>query len=303
MRLGRVLAVAAAVLMEVSAVAGSEAGKEIPFRLTHGFLIVVQGSIGPLKDLSFVVDTGARHTVVDSSVARTLHLQSSGSVQQSGLSGPVAMDQVSLEKIWWGRNQFTDCKVLSFDLSSISAYLGQKIDVLLGLDLLSREDFQIDYAEQKIHFEQHAVPENVVAFELNKPELVVALRLEDHVLDVLLDTGSDSAAVFRNRLPKEDLPPVEAQPGHDLNGDVRFARLTAKHVRLGDVELQGVPVFVIPARPNRQGYDGSFSPSVLHAKRIYFDFERGQFGWDWPKHSKISSQIRMHKPAEKAESR
>src|ERR1700685_103770 len=47
----------------------------IHFDLYRGYLIVAQGSAGPLKGLSFLLDTGANPTVLDPWIARKLHLQ------------------------------------------------------------------------------------------------------------------------------------------------------------------------------------------------------------------------------------
>jgi Aspartyl protease len=47
---------------------------EIRFKLYQGYIIVVQGSIGTLQKLNFVIDTGAVPSVVDPRVAQKLGL-------------------------------------------------------------------------------------------------------------------------------------------------------------------------------------------------------------------------------------
>ena len=46
----------------------------IPFQLRSGFLILVEGRIGALTPLKFILDTGATHTVVDRRIADKLSL-------------------------------------------------------------------------------------------------------------------------------------------------------------------------------------------------------------------------------------
>src|SRR5271156_5891553 len=48
--------------------------EKVHFDLYRDYLIVVRGSAGPLKDLNFLLDTGASPTVLDRRVAEKLHL-------------------------------------------------------------------------------------------------------------------------------------------------------------------------------------------------------------------------------------
>ena len=53
----------------------ADSPNEVPFKLYRGYVIVVRGSIGGLKNLNFLVDTGAVPSVVDARIARKLHLR------------------------------------------------------------------------------------------------------------------------------------------------------------------------------------------------------------------------------------
>ena len=48
---------------------------KVPFKLYRGYVIVVRGTIGGLKNLNFLVDTGAVPSVVDAHIAQKLHLR------------------------------------------------------------------------------------------------------------------------------------------------------------------------------------------------------------------------------------
>jgi gag-polyprotein putative aspartyl protease len=56
------------------AIAGPETSNVEAFDLREGFLIVVDGRIGPLEHLKFILDTGASHTVVSRKIADQLAL-------------------------------------------------------------------------------------------------------------------------------------------------------------------------------------------------------------------------------------
>ena len=48
---------------------------ELPFRLSAGYLIQVEGRIGTQSNLKFVLDTGATISVVDRKIADKLNLE------------------------------------------------------------------------------------------------------------------------------------------------------------------------------------------------------------------------------------
>src|SRR6185437_8475085 len=50
----------------------------IPVKLKDGYLVVAKGSIGPLNDLTFLLDTGTSRTLIDSHIAKQLQLQGPG---------------------------------------------------------------------------------------------------------------------------------------------------------------------------------------------------------------------------------
>jgi len=264
---------------------GQSEPKDIPFELHNGYLIVVRGSIGKLKNLSFVVDTGTSQTIVDERIARKLHLNHLGSVEQLAPTHVLEMRRTIVEGLSWGGRTFKAWDTLTFDFSSISRYVGKRIDGLLGLNLLCQTSFQIDYQSRKIHFESRPRPENSVQFEPNVPILIVDSRIDGHSVKLLLDTGSDSLAVFADRLPRDGPRPLLGLSGHDVSGPFSFTPVAARQVLLGASGLQDTKVFLIPTTAEAMPYDGFFGPTVLGASKIYFDFDRMRFGWDFIKGS------------------
>ena len=53
----------------------TENTNEIPFKLYRDYAIMVRGSIGNLKNLNFLVDTGAVPSVLDERTARQLRME------------------------------------------------------------------------------------------------------------------------------------------------------------------------------------------------------------------------------------
>ena len=77
----RLLAFAAMVLASYGlapmGVAAANETNEVPFKLYRGYVIVARGSIGNLRNLNFLIDTGAVPSVLDRRIAKKLHLTGS----------------------------------------------------------------------------------------------------------------------------------------------------------------------------------------------------------------------------------
>jgi hypothetical protein len=254
--------------------------QDIPFELYNGYLIVVKGSVGDLKNLSLVVDTGARHTVVDEWIAHKLHLKPIASVEQQAPGHIIAMKRVLLPQLSWSGGTVTALNSLTYDLSPLSSHLGIRIDMLLGLDVLKQSNFQIDFRSHRIHFGGIQEPENSVPMEPDLPYPIIEARINGQKVRLLMDTGSDSVAVLADRLPKANALPWTEGRGRDLKGALSFSRIYPPQVFLGDVEIHDAKVFLLPSMPETTIIDGNFSPNTLKASRIYFDFEHNRFGWD-----------------------
>jgi predicted aspartyl protease len=278
-RLNWILGIAIALVVAIPAV-GQSKRQVVPFELYNGYLIVVKGSVGNLKNLSLVVDTGASHSVVDDRIVRKLRLKPVGSIEQLAANHVVAMSRVLLPELSWSGDTLTAFNALAFDLSPMSRHLGRRIDMVLGLDVLQHSSFQVDFESRRIHFGRNQQPENSVPFEPDVPYPVVEIHIDGRPVRLLVDTGSDSLAVLADRLPNASpLPRMEGR-GRDLGGTVRFTRILAKQVFLGNIELRDAKVFLIPPMPESERFDGNLPPNMLGASKIYFDFERRRFGWD-----------------------
>ena len=267
------------VLVTILPVTGQSERKDIPFELHNGYMIVVKGSIGRLKNLSFVVDTGSYRSVLDERIARKLHLQSAESVEELAPNHIIQMHSVLVPGLTWGDLTTTSFKGLVFDLSPISRHIGIHGDMLVGLDVLRQASFQVDFRSRRIHFGRDQEPEISIPFVPNLPYLAVEANINGHLDKLLIDTAADSLAVFDGRLPNDGQSVRMVGVGRDVSGSVPFIELTDKQVLLGNSIVCGAPVFLIPAM-HESRHDGYLAPRILGASKIYFDFERRRFGWD-----------------------
>jgi hypothetical protein len=123
----------------------------VGFQLYRNYLIVVQGSVGPLKGLNFLLDTGANRSVLSPQLARKLHLDATPT-GVAVLSGNVKGGIATAPSMQFGPIRRDNVRVLIEDLSFIQNALPFRIDAIVGLDVLGQSTFVIDYSAREIRF-------------------------------------------------------------------------------------------------------------------------------------------------------
>lgn len=257
--------------------AGSVA--EIPFKAYQDYLIVVDGRIGKLEHLNLLLDTGSNPSMIDRSVSARLGLQGT-SRDLSLFNTSVASESVTLPDVQFGPMQRQNLPVMVVDFSAISSGLGTRIDAVIGLDVLGRTNFTVDYAKRRIFFgasaEHHTAP-----FSAGPQFVTVNMKTGGRQLHLLLDTGTPQLVLFESRLGGMDYQWTGAVgSGQNASGKVRFGAIILPNARIGalDVGPQRASV-VANQRSIENGLDGLMGLSCLRPKRISFDFERQLLGW------------------------
>jgi hypothetical protein len=258
-----------------------EAGQRraTPFRLVSGFLVVVEGSVGKLDRLNFVIDTGTNRTVIHDGVARTLGLARTRS-EVYVFGDRTAADAVVAPLLVVGPLRAVDLPVLVQDLQPQVERLGFRPDALIGTDVLGTKCVTIDFVATTLTFECVGEPDGLVAFEPRSKGPVVEAVIEGSRYRLIVDSGSEATVIFRSAIPSGRLPRIdeEIEAAH-LNGPVRLRRFTARRFTLGQHVLTMLPVFIIDGSPDSREYDGVLAPVWLPGTRVCFDFERRVLGW------------------------
>lgn len=254
---------------------------EVPFRLLNGYAVLVKGSLGKLKGLNFVIDTGAAPSVVDRRVARQLKLKGNGELL-SVFSREVAADRVRLPKLRLGAIEAEGVEALAGDLRGLEKGLGVRVDALIGLDVLARRNFGLEFIARRLVFDPPTRADGEVALEAGRPVAIVRLETAGAPLRVMLDTGARDLILFerrvRGRVPASAMG--ETKNVSNLGGEVVLRRVALRGARLG-----GMPLGMAPAYMAETGsvplpdFDGLLGLVVLDVKRIDFDFDRRTVSW------------------------
>jgi len=256
---------------------------EIPFKLRGSHLIVIQGSVGDLEPLNFLIDTGANPTAVDRKIAKKLGLQ--------GTTGTLALfnqntnvERIVLPSLRLGPIRATSLPGLVQDLSSVEKVLGVRIDAIVGFDVLSLSSFSIDYKSKKIIFGPIEPSPAAIPLGTGPPTFTVQLQVLDEQIRLLVDTGAADFLLFECQLSGRlrELPTRGVKRSSNSTQSLfELKEVSLPSVRLGVTDFRLQRAFLLDDNTNcGRSFDGVVGPLSLGLKRIAFDFEHRSFSWE-----------------------
>ena len=286
------------VLVFVGDLSGFAADPFVPFNLYHGHIIVVKCSIGSLRDLTAIVDTGASETVVDMEMVRKLSLalqpDSATFITHTAKVWAVAIPGMQLGSIRVDR-----LEGIATDLSSLTAKLGIRPQVLIGMDVLRRSSFLIDYRSHRLIFGvlprlAHSVP-LLSSGDSNLRFAVIESTIEGHRLRLQVDTGFESVLLYQGRVPGLDRDGLSGAAfggfaSHNHNEDARIVNVTqgltarsfaSVDIQIGEWHVPHAQISVVDGpSPESAEFDGLIGSAFLSRQRVAFDFENGIVSWE-----------------------
>jgi len=274
-----VSAVVATVLLSWTPLFSLETVADVPFELYQQHLIVTKGTVGPLNGLSLLIDTGTIPSMVDPRIARKLHAQAEPSMLVA-FGQSVAIQSTILNGFRIGARQPGSVPAGVSDLSYLE---GVRIDAIVGLDVLARTSFSIDYRKRVLRFSPGGREESVAPLELVWPFLTVQMTIGGQQVRLLVDTGSSDLVLFKSRLPAalSRIPWRGDKTVQYASGVARLQRLDLRQVRLGARVWETLPAWALDRVPDRYppSIDGVLGVPALGCQRVQFDFERSELAW------------------------
>jgi predicted aspartyl protease len=258
---------------------GSQPPANVPFELVQQHLVVAKGAVAGLHDLNLLIDTGSIPSVLDQRIARKLQLDAAaGRVVAFGQEARSSIATVSGLRI--GPFQPGDVPAAIGNLSYLE---GARIDVVVGLDVLVKTSFAIDYAARQLSFSPPERESGRAPLQIIPPFLTVRLIVAGQPMQLLVDTGSRDLVLFKSRMPQALLPlPWKGEKiVQHSSGEAHLLRYELRHVTLGTEGWDSMHGFVLDASTNGYpaGIDGVLGVLALGGTRVHFDFERGELGW------------------------
>jgi len=272
-------AVVASVLVSGSTLSSTETIAEVPFELYQHHLVVTKGSIGGLNGRSLLIDTGTIPSMVDTRIARKLNLHAKPSILIA-FGQQVQIQSARLDGFRIGALQSGPVSVGVGDLSFLQ---GVRVDAIVGLDVLARKNFGIDYRTRMLTFGSMWRDDQSAPLEIVWPFVTVRMMIAGKPVRLLVDTGSRDLVLFKARMPAalSNAPWRGEKILQYGSGAARLRRLDLRGPGLGTYTWDNLSAWTLDRVLD--GYppaiDGVLGVRALGCQRVAFDFGRGEFGW------------------------
>ena len=248
----------------------------LPLKLYGQHLIVVHGTIGNLQNRNLVIDTGAYPSIVDHGTAKKLHL--SGYTEElDAVNRTLKRTAATVPSFDVGPIHAAGVRILVDDLSAVSERFGVRIDALIGLDVLARSSFRIDYDARTMYFGPVEPLPSSAPLQITDSKLCVDLRAGTRSVRLLVDTGAEKLLLFGARVPWLSAPSTRRQQFVNVAGNFTLREIRLDQLQLGDSTM-AEPIFVSDAA-NLPAYSFDGFLSTAQFRQIAFDFERQEFSW------------------------
>lgn len=251
----------------------------VEFKLHDGYLIVAKCSIGGLRDLTAVVDTGVTETVIDMRLVKRLGLSTASDNATVGIHD-MQVRAVSIPEIVFGPLSSASLAGIAIDLTSLNHQFGVRADVLIGMDLLRRQSFLIDYKAKQIKF--GSVPHLSHSAPLISADrfLVVQAVVGPKILRLQIDTGFNAILIYGGRVQSFDDLQMNSQ-NESFGRRSNAQPISLLGLQIGNWKGTQIAAAVTDDEPSGVvGFEGLLGPTAIGARRLAVDFDQRAISWE-----------------------
>ena len=285
-------------LLHTTALLAKPAITEIPFRLSGSHIFIDVQLNDSDKPLHFIFDTGASSTVISAENAKQLHLSSDGFSSVRSKKGPSIVYYSNRNQLRMGQLTLDRVRLVHLPLDHLTKALEEKVDGIIGHDMLKHYVVQINYDQSTIalyepgsfvpSYDYQAYPFTLIS---GRPYIEGALTLhngETYRGRFQLDNGSGSSITLYS--PFVDKHRLSSKIGRTRTiYTMGFTGLVDRNYagRLKSLDLGWCQLTNIPIRLNQSAYYkkafkdgiGHIGNELLRRFNIVFDYQNQVSYW------------------------
>lgn len=260
----------------------ADGSNEVRFKLYRDYAIIVRGSIGTLKNLNFLVDTGAVPSVLNRRIANQLGVEMQDG-QLSVLTKKLTTRHAIAPEVRLGPLQIKNLPVVVQDLAFAEDALGTRVDAMIGFDLLGQAPFTIDYRSKTILFGTVDPSLAAIPYRPGLPYVMVDMQVQQETIGIVVDTGASDLVLFESgtRDYRAALGKTQERTWSNMGGDIRVREVQLMNVHLGTMPWGHRKAYVLKNNGEQiSGVSGILGTKALKADRVAFDPTRKVVAWE-----------------------
>jgi len=250
----------------------------LKFRLGDGYQVIAHGAIGRLDRLNLLIDTGSIPSMVDGRIAKALGVEIT-EAESVVFDHKIRVLSTTLSNVRVGPILAATVIASVGDLSYLG---GSNVDAIIGLDVLTRSSFSIDYERRLLTFGTIAASDPYVDLGVIPPFLTVLVSCGGYRFRLLVDTGSRHVVLFEQRV--SDRVSYVRVPGdkqlYHMGGTSRLQRVMLPRLKIGSLTIAELEGLLSNADVHHYppDIDGILGVRAIASSRVEFDFQRNRLG-------------------------
>lgn len=237
----RLMIIFAVSLLSAShAAASSYRPAATPFELLDDGSLIVSVTIGGTGPYRFVIDTGSSRTVISTRLWQALRRPV---IARTVMVTPAGQDTalvVRLEGVAIGDRMAAGVDAAVMPAERYAA--GERVDGLIGQDVLADAIYTIDYRERVIEWHRAGDALDGVRLPLDVRDQRVLVKLAQHdgdgePLSLIPDSGSDALVLFAHAKGKLRMTPLDVDVLTSMTGARLVRRIRIDELVIGEARL------------------------------------------------------------------
>jgi hypothetical protein len=174
--------------------------------------------------------------------------------------------------------------VLTEDLSFLQKAIGHKVAGIVGLDVLRKSSFTINYRTKEMLFGPVEKLTFSAPFDTDTPLATVRMGFQARQLRLVIDTGGSDLMLFQSRMPDSTiLQTLGTEKTANVSGTFPLRRVRIPEVYLGEEAVGAQIAFVVDdQKDDGDNFNGALGIRGPQFWKIAFDFEHRRFRWELP---------------------